>query len=167
MTLSDFEAVDLHGRPRRLSEFAGSIVLIVNVASRCGYTPQYAALEALYRAHKDEGLVVLGFPCNQFGAQEPGTREEIAQFCEMNYGVTFPMFAKIDVNGEHAHPLYTWLKSEKPGVLGTEAIKWNFTKFLVGADGRVLHRWGPGDVPAWEDIVKEAEGQSGKGAEKR
>ena len=133
MTLSDFEAVDLHGRPRRLSEFAGSIVLIVNVASRCGYTPQYAALEALYRAHKDEGLVVLGFPCNQFGAQEPGTREEIAQFCEMNYGVTFPMFAKLTTRpGPSQSPIYAYL-----GTSGN-LPSWNFAKYLVGKDGKVV-----------------------------
>ena len=119
-----------------MREFAGQALLIVNVASKCGFTPQYQGLEALWRKHRDEGLAVLGFPCDQFGHQEPGDEAEIKQFCSLNYDVTFPMFAKIDVNGARAHPLYQWLKSEKAGVLGTEAIKWNFTKFLVDRSGR-------------------------------
>jgi glutathione peroxidase len=145
--LSSFRAVDINGRERDLSEFAGKTVLIVNVASACGYTPQYAGLEALYRKHKDDGFVVLGFPCNQFGAQEQGTEAEIAAFCASHYGVTFPMFAKVDVNGDDAHPLFKWLKSEKKGIFGTETIKWNFTKFLVGPDGHVIKRYGSGDTP--------------------
>ena len=120
---------------------------MVNVASQCGMTPQYKGLEALYRKYKDRGLVVLGFPCNQFGAQEPGTEADIQAFCSTNYDVSFPMFAKIDVNGADAHPLYVHLKGEKPGVLGTEAIKWNFTKFLVGRDGKVVRRFAPTDKP--------------------
>ena len=123
---------------------------MVNVASHCGMTPQYTGLEALYRKYKDRGFTVLGFPCNQFGAQEPGTEAEIQAFCSTNYDVTFPMFAKIDVNGADAHPLYAYLKGEKPGLLGTEAIKWNFTKFLVGRDGKVVRRYAPTDKP--EDL---------------
>ena len=152
MTVTDFTVQAPGRQPIPLSQYAGKVLLIVNVASKCGFTPQYAALQALYAAHKDEGFVVLGFPCNQFGGQEPGTSTEIAQFCDLNYGVTFPIFGKIDVNGANAHPLYTWLKAEKPGLLGIESIKWNFTKFLVGRDGRVLQRWGPSDVPTWEEI---------------
>jgi glutathione peroxidase len=147
VTLSDFTAIDIMGQERPLSEFQGRTVLIVNVASACGYTPQYAGLEALYRKHKDAGVVVLGFPCNQFGAQERGSESEIATFCSTTYGVTFPMFAKVDVNGDTAHPLFKWLKSEKKGIFGTEAIKWNFTKFLVGPDGHVIKRYGSGDTP--------------------
>jgi len=127
--------------------YRGKTLLIVNVASQCGFTPQYAGLQALYDKFKDKQFVVLGFPCNQFGHQEPSGETEIVQFCNRNYGVSFPMFAKIDVNGENAHPLYKYLKSEKPGILGTEAIKWNFTKFLVGADGTVLKRYAPSDKP--------------------
>ena len=147
MNLYSFEAVDIDGHTRQLSEFQGKTVLIVNVASACGYTPQYAGLEALYQANKDSGFVVLGFPCNQFGAQETGTEAEIAAFCSLNYGVTFPMFAKVDVNGDDAHPLFKWLKTEKKGIFGTESIKWNFTKFLVGPDGHVIKRYGSGDTP--------------------
>jgi glutathione peroxidase len=147
MNLYSFEAVDIDGRIRQLSEFQGKTVLIVNVASACGYTPQYAGLEALYQANKDSGFVVLGFPCNQFGAQETGTEAEIAAFCSLNYGVTFPMFAKVNVNGDDAHPLFKWLKTEKKGIFGTESIKWNFTKFLVGPDGHVIKRYGSGDTP--------------------
>ena len=145
--LSSFRATDIAGAVRPLSEFAGKTVLVVNVASACGYTPQYAGLEALYKAHKDRGFVVLGFPCNQFGAQEPGSEAEIAQFCHAQYNVTFPLFAKVDVNGEHAHPLFRWLKSEKKGIFGTESIKWNFTKFLIGPDGHVIKRYGSTDTP--------------------
>ncbi|MBP8273906.1 MAG: glutathione peroxidase [Acidobacteria bacterium] len=147
MNLYSFEAVDIDGHTRQLSEFQGKTVLIVNVASACGYTPQYAGLEALYQANKDSGFVVLGFPCNQFGAQETGTEAEIAAFCSLNYGVTFPMFAKVNVNGDDAHPLFKWLKTEKKGIFGTESIKWNFTKFLVGPDGHVIKRYGSGDTP--------------------
>ena len=147
MNLYDFEAVTIDGRTQPLSAYRDKTVLIVNVASACGYTPQYAGLEALYRKHKDEGFVVLGFPCNQFGAQEPGTEQEIADFCSVNYGVTFPMFAKVDVNGEHAHPLFAWLKSEKKGIFGTASIKWNFSKFLVDRNGDVIKRYGSGDTP--------------------
>jgi glutathione peroxidase len=158
-TLSDFEAARLDGTRERLSVYAGKTVLIVNVASACGYTPQYAGLEALYQAHKDRGFVVLGFPCNQFGAQEPGTEAEISAFCALTYGVTFPMFAKVDVNGDDAHPLFKWLKSEKKGIFGTESIKWNFTKFLVGPDGHVIKRYGSGDTPEAieKDLFPEAE----------
>jgi glutathione peroxidase len=147
MNLYDFTAVDIDGRPKKLSDYQGRTVLIVNVASACGYTPQYAGLEALYRKHKDDGLVVLGFPCNQFGAQEPGTAKDIQEFCKANYDVTFPLFAKVDVNGEHAHPLFEWLKSQKKGIFGTAAIKWNFSKFLVDANGDVVKRYGSGDTP--------------------
>ena len=147
MSLYDFTAVDIDGRPKKLSDYQGRTVLIVNVASACGYTPQYAGLEALYRKHKDSGFVVLGFPCNQFGAQEPGTAKEIADFCKATYDVTFPMFAKVDVNGDNEHPLFAWLKSQKKGIFGTAAIKWNFSKFLVGPDGEVVKRYGSGDTP--------------------
>ncbi|GGG58474.1 glutathione peroxidase [Kocuria dechangensis] len=146
-TLHDFTATTLAGREQPLSEYAGKVVLVVNTASKCGFTPQYAGLEELWETYKDRGLVVLGFPCNQFGAQEPGTEEEIGEFCSLNYGVSFPMFAKVDVNGPGAHPLWTWLRQEKGGVLG-DAIKWNFTKFLVGKDGRVIRRHAPTTTPA-------------------
>ena len=139
-----------------MREFAGQALLIVNVASKCGFTPQYRGLEALWRKHRDAGLAVLGFPCDQFGHQEPGDEAEIKQFCSLNYDVTFPLFAKIDVNGAGAHPLYRWLKAEQPGVLGTEAIKWNFTKFLVDRSGRVVRRYAPNDTPEKidEDVQK-------------
>lgn len=146
-TLSDFSATTLTGQERHLSDYAGQVVLVVNTASACGLTPQYEGLEALYQELRDEGLVVLGFPCNQFGAQESGTEEEIGEFCQMNYGVTFPMFAKIDVNGDDAHPLFEWLKSETKGLLGGR-VKWNFTKFLVGRDGQVITRYAPTTEPA-------------------
>jgi glutathione peroxidase len=135
------------GDATTLEPYRGRPLLIVNVASRCGFTPQYAGLEALYQKYKDTGFAVLGFPCNQFGSQEPGTEAEIRGFCDLQYGVTFPMFAKIDVNGENAHPLYRYLKSEKKGLLGREAIAWNFTKFLIGRDGGVLRRYGPRRKP--------------------
>ena len=150
MSVPDFTAAALDGTELPLSRFRGQVLLVVNVASRCGFTPQYTGLEALYRKFRDRGFAVLGFPCNQFGAQEPGTEAEIGSFCSTTYDVTFPMFAKIDVNGEHTHPLYQYLKDEKPGVLGTEAIKWNFTKFLVGRDGKVVRRFAPNVKP--EDI---------------
>ena len=155
-TAYDFTARDIDGGDRALREFAGQALLIVNVASKCGFTPQYRGLEALWRKHRDAGLAVLGFPCDQFGHQEPGDEAEIKQFCSLNYDVTFPLFAKIDVNGAGAHPLYRWLKAEQPGVLGTEAIKWNFTKFLVDRSGRVVRRYAPNDTPEKidEDVQK-------------
>ena len=148
--MHDIVARRLNGEERDLSEFRGQVLLIVNVASRCGFTPQYAGLEALQRKLHARGFSVLGFPCNQFGAQEPGNESEIGSFCDANYGVSFPMFAKIEVNGAAAHPLYQYLKSARPGVLGTEAIKWNFTKFLVDAQGKVVKRYAPNEKP--EDI---------------
>jgi glutathione peroxidase len=147
MDIYDHSARRLDGNTQSLADYRGQVILVVNVASHCGMTPQYAGLEALYRKYKDRGFTVLGFPCNQFGAQEPGTEAEIQTFCSTNYDVSFPMFAKIDVNGADAHPLYVHLKGEKPGVLGTEAIKWNFTKFLVGRDGKVARRYAPTDKP--------------------
>ncbi len=146
-TLSDFSATTLTGQERALSEYAGQVVLVVNTASKCGFTPQLAGLESLYEELKGDGFVVLGFPCNQFGGQEPGTEDEIGEFCQVNYGVTFPMFAKVDVNGDDAHPVFAWLKSEKKGLLGGR-IKWNFTKFLVGRDGEVVDRYAPNTEPA-------------------
>jgi len=147
MNLFSFEAVRLDGTVERLEKYAGQTVLVVNVASACGYTPQYAGLERLYQKHKDAGLIVLGFPCNQFGGQEPGGEAEIQEFCRSRFNITFPLFAKVDVNGDTAHPLFQWLKSEKKGIFGTESIKWNFTKFLVGPDGHVIKRYGSGDTP--------------------
>ncbi len=147
MSLYDIGLVTIDGNPQKMDVYRSKTLLIVNVASKCGFTPQYQGLQALYDKFKDRGLVVLGFPCNQFGQQEPSCESEIEQFCTKNYGVTFPMFAKIDVNGMNAHPLFKYLKSEKPGILSTEAIKWNFTKFLVGADGTVLKRYAPSDRP--------------------
>jgi glutathione peroxidase len=151
----EFSAQTLTGKARRMADFKGSVLLVVNTASKCGFTPQYAGLEALYKKYKDKGLVVLGFPSNQFGEQEPGADTEIAEFCEMNYGVTFPMFAKVDVNGKSAHPLFKYLTSTKKGLLGSEAIKWNSTKFLVGRDGSVLERYAPTTKP--EDIAGDIE----------
>ena len=148
----DFDVTTLDGQPRRLSDYHGKTLLIVNVASACGFTPQYAGLEALYRKYRDQGFEVLGFPCNQFGGQEPGSAEDIATFCSTKYDVTFPLFAKIDVNGAHAHPLFEHLKSEKPGALGTKAIKWNFTKFLVNSRGEVVQRYGSSITPAQVDV---------------
>jgi glutathione peroxidase len=146
-TLHDIEVQTIDGKTEKLSVYAGKTLLIVNVASKCGFTPQYAGLEALYRAHKDEGFEVLGFPCDQFGHQEPGNEEEIRSFCSLKYDVTFPMFAKVDVNGEGTHPLYRHLKKAAPGLLGTEAIKWNFTKFLVDEKGKVVARFAPNETP--------------------
>ena len=146
-TVYDFAATDIDGQERALREFAGKALLIVNVASKCGFTPQYTGLEALWRKRRDAGFAVLGFPCDQFGHQEPGDADEIKSFCSLNYDVSFPLFAKVEVNGAGAHPLYRWLKSEQPGVLGTEAIKWNFTKFLVDRDGRPVKRYAPGLGP--------------------
>jgi len=147
----EFAVERLSGTPATLAEYAGKVLLIVNVASKCGFTPQYAGLEKLHKELGEQGLAVLGFPCNQFGKQEPGSAEEIESFCTLNFGVTFPMFAKIDVNGDEAHPLYSYLKGEAPGLLGSKMIKWNFTKFLVGRDGKVLRRYAPNDKP--EDLV--------------
>jgi glutathione peroxidase len=142
-TLYDIEVTGIDGSRRSLADYRGKVLLVVNVASRCVHTPQYAGLEGLYRMYKDKGLVVLGFPCDQFGHQEPGTEAEISQFCGSTYAVTFPMFAKIDVNGPNAHPLYKLLKEKKPGFIGIRAIKWNFTKFLITAQGNVLRRYAP------------------------
>ena len=152
----DFSAKAIDGSERALAGYRGKVLLIVNVASQCGFTPQYAGLEGLYDRHKAQGFEVLGFPCNQIGGQEPGSETEIAQFCETRFGVQFPMFAKIEVNGEHTHPLYGWLKSSQPGILGSEAIKWNFTKFLVGRDGKVIKRYAPTSTPdsIEADVVK-------------
>lgn len=133
--------------PQPMEAYRGKLLLIVNVASQCGFSPQYAGLETLYRRYREAGLVILGFPCNQFGSQEPGSADEIASFCQRNYGVSFPIFSKIEVNGPGTHPLYAYLKAAQPGLLGSEAIKWNFTKFLVGADGKVLRRYAPTDTP--------------------
>jgi glutathione peroxidase len=143
----DIVATTIDGGSQSLGDYAGKVMLVVNVASRCGFTPQYAGLEALYRQYAERGFVVLGFPCNQFGAQEPGTEAQIAQFCASTYDVSFPMFAKVDVNGEKTHPLYRLLKHAAPGLLGSEAIKWNFTKFLIDRDGRVVKRYAPTDTP--------------------
>ena len=138
-----------------LAQYRGQVLLIVNTASACGFTPQFAGLEELHKRYGERGLVVLGFPCNQFGSQDPGSNEEIASFCQVNYGVTFPMMRKVDVNGAEAHPLYRWLTAEAPGLLGSKAIKWNFTKFLVGKDGRVIKRYAPQDAP--EKLAKDIE----------
>ena len=156
-SLYDFTAQTADGSPAPLADYRGKVLLIVNTASKCGFTPQYEGLEALYRKYKDQGLVVLGFPCNQFGAQEPGSAEEIANFCTLTYDVTFPVLAKIDVNGPSADPLYQYLTHEKRGLLGSTGIKWNFTKFLVGRDGKVLERFAPADKPeSLDGAVKKA-----------
>jgi glutathione peroxidase len=146
-SIVDFEAVDIQGRPLRLADMSGRVLLIVNTASQCGFTPQFAGLEKIWAAYRDKGLVVMGFPSNEFGGQDPGSDGEIASFCQLNYGVSFPMMAKVQVNGAKAHPLYQWLKSEAPGLLGSKGIKWNFTKFLVGRDGQVIKRYAPQDKP--------------------
>jgi glutathione peroxidase len=146
-SVHDFEATSIDGQPVPLDRYRGQVLLIVNTASACGFTPQFAGLQQLHERYGGRGLQVLGFPCNQFGAQDPGSHEEIAQFCQRNYGVSFPMMAKVEVNGPGAHPLYRWLTAEAPGLLGTKAIKWNFTKFLVGKDGRVIRRYAPQDAP--------------------
>ena len=155
-TVHDFTAESLGGASVKLADYRGKVLLIVNTASKCGFTPQYKGLEAVYQQFRDKGVEVLGFPCNQFGSQEPGSEEEIGAFCEKNFGVTFPLFAKIDVNGTNAHPLYKHLKAEAPGLMGTEAIKWNFTKFLVKKDGTVYKRYAPQTDPKdlMEDIEK-------------
>jgi glutathione peroxidase len=154
-TVYDFSAKTIDGKTRKLADYKGKVLLVVNTASQCGFTPQYKGLEALYERFKDKGFAVLGFPSNQFGQQEPGPDAEIAEFCEMNYGVTFPMFSKVDVNGDDAHPLFKYLTSTKKGLLGSEAIKWNFTKFLIGKDGQVIERYAPTTKP--EDITKDVE----------
>jgi glutathione peroxidase len=154
-TVYDFKANSLTGKPVDLSQYKGKVLLIVNTASECGFTPQYKGLESVYQQFKDKGVEVLGFPCNQFGGQEPGSSDEIGAFCERNFGVTFPLFEKIDVNGDAAHPLFQHLKKEAPGLMGTQAIKWNFTKFLVGKDGAVYKRYAPATKP--EELLKDIE----------
>ena len=154
-TIYDFEALSIDGQPVSLEQFRGQAMLIVNTASACGFTPQFAGLEKLHQTYGGKGLAVLGFPCNQFGNQDPGSNEEIGAFCQRNYGVSFPMMSKIEVNGADAHPLYRWLTAEAPGILGSKAIKWNFTKFLVGKDGRVIKRYAPQDAP--DKLAKDIE----------
>ncbi len=153
MSIYDIEVTDINGRTYPLKEYEGKVMLIVNTASKCGFTPQFKGLEALYEQYKDQGLVVLGFPCNQFMNQDPGDEKEIAEFCSLNYGVTFPMHKKVDVNGPDAHPLFKYLKKEAPGLLGSEAIKWNFTKFLVDRNGKVVKRYPPTTKP--EELEKD------------
>ncbi|NUN05949.1 MAG: glutathione peroxidase [Bdellovibrio sp.] len=154
--LTDFKVKAADGSDVSMEKFKDQVVLVVNVASKCGFTPQYKGLEEVYKDFKDQGFTIVGFPCNQFGAQEPGSNQEIQQFCELNYGVSFPVMGKVNVNGEDTAPIYDWLKESAPGILGTEMIKWNFTKFLVGRDGKVLKRYAPQDEPAKiaEDIKK-------------
>jgi len=154
-TVYDFSAQTIDGKTRKLSDYRGKVLLVVNTASNCGFTPQYKGLEEVYEKFRDRGFAVLGFPCNQFGAQEPGPESEIAEFCEMNFGVSFPLFAKVDVNGDSAHPLFKHLTSAKKGLLGSEAIKWNFTKFLIGKDGGVIDRYAPTTKP--EEIMPDIE----------
>ena len=155
----DFEAVSIQGQPAPLAAQRGKVMLIVNTASACGFTPQFAGLETLWKTYGDQGLVVLGFPSNEFGGQDPGSDGEIASFCEMNYGVSFPMMSKVKVNGAEAHPLWKWLTKEAPGILGSKSVKWNFTKFLIGRDGKVLGRYAPTDKP--EAIAKDIEAALG------
>ena len=154
-SLQDFEALDISGHRLRLADQAGRVLLIVNTASQCGFTPQFAGLESLWQTYRERGLVVMGFPSNQFGGQDPGDNAQIASFCQLNYGVSFPMMAKIEVNGGDAHPLFNWLKTEAPGLLGSTGIKWNFTKFLVGRDGQVIRRYAPQDKP--EKLARDIE----------
>jgi len=154
-SIYDFEAQQISGKSVPLDQFKGKAILIVNTASACGFTPQFAGLEELHKEYAAKGLVVLGFPCNQFGAQDKGSNDEIAEFCQLNYGVSFPMMAKIDVNGTEAHPLFKFLTKEAPGLLGSKAIKWNFTKFLIGKDGAVLQRYAPTDTP--KSLAKDIE----------
>ncbi len=154
-SVHDFEALSIDGQTVPLAQHRGQVLLIVNTASACGFTPQFGGLEQLHQTYGPRGLVVLGFPCNQFGAQDPGSNAEIGAFCQKNYGVSFPMMGKIDVNGADAHPLYRWLTAEAPGLLGSKAIKWNFTKFLVGRDGQVIRRYAPQDAP--EKLAKDIE----------
>ncbi|WP_088285180.1 glutathione peroxidase [Ideonella sp. A 288] len=146
--IGDFDAETIDGKRVKLSRYQGQVILIVNTASQCGFTPQFAGLETLWDTYRERGLVVLGFPSNEFGAQDPGSNDEIASFCQLNYGVSFPMMGKVQVNGAQALPLYQWLSREAPGLLGSKAIKWNFTKFLVGRDGHVIRRYAPQDAPA-------------------
>ena len=146
-SIYDFGALSIEGKPAHLSTQRGKVLLIVNTASQCGFTPQFAGLEKLWQDYRDRGLVIVGFPSNEFGGQDPGSNDEIASFCQLNYGVSFPMMAKVKVNGAEAHPLWQWLKAQAPGLLGTEGVKWNFTKFLVGRDGKVLKRYAPNDAP--------------------
>jgi len=155
MTVHDYSARTIDGEDRKLSDYKGKVMVIVNTASKCGFTPQYKGLETMFREFRGKGLVVLGFPCDQFGHQEPGDENEIKQFCSLNYDVTFPMFSKVDVNGDHAHPLYEYLKNEAPGLLGSRGIKWNFTKFLVDKSGKVVKRYGSIDKP--ESMIKDIE----------
>ena len=152
-TIYEFKATDIKGIEHALEEYRGKVVLIVNTASKCGFTPQFKGLEKLYEQYKDQGLVILGFPCNQFANQDPADDAQISEFCEMNYGVSFPMFGKIDVNGDNAHPLFEHLKTEAPGLAGSKKVKWNFTKFLVGRDGKVIKRYAPATSP--ESIEKD------------
>jgi glutathione peroxidase len=154
-TIADFEAQLPGGEAVSLADRLGKVLLVVNTASKCGFTPQYAGLEELWRKYRDRGFEVIAFPCNQFGAQEPGSADEIASFCEVNFGLSFPLMGKIDVNGDHAAPLWTWLKREAPGLLGSKSIKWNFTKFLIGRDGKVVRRYAPTDTP--ERLEKDVE----------
>ena len=158
-TAYDFSAKTIDGQEQSLADYRGKALLVVNVASKCGFTPQYTGLEALWRKFRDKGVVVLGFPCDQFGHQEPGNENEIKNFCSLTYDVTFPMYAKVDVNGANAHPLYKWMKEEKAGFLGTEGIKWNFTKFLIDRKGNVVKRYAPTDTP--EKIEKDLAGVLG------
>lgn len=164
-TFYGFEAQDITGHAHVLSQYQGKVVLIVNTASQCGFTPQFAGLEALHQRYSPQGLVVLGFPCNQFGAQDPGSADEIAQFCTRNYSVSFAMMDKVDVKGVSAHPLFEWLSAQAPGLLGTKVIKWNFTKFLVGKDGKVLQRYAPQTEPQklTQDIEAALTASSGEG----
>jgi glutathione peroxidase len=155
MNVYDFSAKNIQGKDLPLSEYRGKVLLIVNVASQCGFTPQYTGLQKLYEQYQPKGLEILGFPCNQFGAQEPGTEAEIKSFCDLNFGVKFPLFSKIDVNGDKAHPLYKYLTKDLPGILGTEGIKWNFTKFLVDREGNPVKRYGSADKP--EGMQKDIE----------
>ena len=152
-TIADFSALQPSGQQQSLADKLGKVVLVVNTASKCGFTPQYDGLEALHKQYHAQGLEIMAFPCNQFGGQEPGSADEIAEFCKVNFGLSFPLMAKVDVNGAIETPLYTWLKSEAPGLMGTKGIKWNFTKFLIGRDGKVVRRYAPTDKP--EAIAKD------------
>jgi glutathione peroxidase len=154
-TIADFTAMKPGGKEENLADKLGKVVLVVNTASKCGFTPQYDGLEALYQKYKDRGFEVMAFPCNQFGGQEPGSADEIAEFCKVNFGLSFPLMAKVEVNGAGEAPLYSWLKSEAPGLMGTKSIKWNFTKFLIGRDGKVVRRYAPTDKP--ESLEKDIE----------
>ena len=154
-SIADFTVATNKGEPLDLSDKLGTVLLVVNTASKCGFTPQYDGLEELYQAYRDKGFEVLAFPCNQFGGQEPGDAEEIAEFCKVNFGLTFPLMAKVEVNGPEASPLFDWMKAEKPGLMGSKAIKWNFTKFLIDREGHVVKRYGPTDAP--KTIAKDIE----------